>query len=71
MSDTNPIHRAIEEAQRKINATLAELEHTTEGYVRGLDVIDLDARTISDDRPSLQRRVFIDLQPKPGTGWAT
>lgn len=71
MEHPNPIHSAIDDAQRQINAILAELERTTDGHVRGLQVIDLDARTISDDRPCLQRRVVIDLQPMPGTGWAT
>lgn len=60
---------AMAKAERSIAQALAELERATEGYVRGVEIIDVETTTYSDERPQMRRRAVIDLEPKPGTHW--
>lgn len=57
-------------AERTIAQALAELEQATEGYVRAVDIIDIETTDYADERVQRQRRVAIELEPKPGTNWS-
>ncbi len=61
---------AVERAQRAIAEALAELEAETEGYVRGVNIVDVEITTMNSTRRQMNRRVEIKLDPKPGTKWS-
>lgn len=60
----------IEKAQRTIAQALADLEAETDGYVRGVDITDIESTTYKSTRKEIQRMVKIDIEPKPGTNWS-
>jgi hypothetical protein len=60
---------AVEAAERKIGAVLADLEADTGGEVRDLNleqIVDSDPH----GRPVLKKKVDVKFQPRPDRHWA-
>jgi len=57
-------------AEDKIASILADLERQTEGYVRSVEIDDIETTDAESARPRLIRKVFVKLDPKPGTSWS-
>jgi hypothetical protein len=58
-----------EEAVKRINQILEELEKSTGQIVKSIDVIGFDCTTLSDTNRQMMRTAVITLEPTPGSNW--
>lgn len=59
------------EAERKIAKVLMQLEADTGMIVEGIDLVDLDRTTVSDEQKTLLRSINLTLHRLPATQWNT
>ena len=69
--DDNKQQQLVEQVERQIAATLADLENRTGCYVEGLNVRSIEVTSIASRTPEFMRRVEVDLRRQPGSRWQT
>lgn len=59
----------IDEAERKVNAILEDLEKTADADVKDIDLEDVVDTDPANGQPVVHRAVDITVQPRAGRSW--
>lgn len=66
----SPIPEAeVEQAERKVNAILEELEESTDTDVKDIDLEDVVDTDLASGKPTVRQAVDITVQPRSKRSW--
>ncbi|MFN4117415.1 hypothetical protein [Acidovorax sp.] len=60
---------AVQQAERKVNAVLEELEESTDSDVKDIDLEDVVDTDPASGQPTVRQAVDITVQPRPKRSW--
>lgn len=69
MRNTPVPEAAVQQAERKVNAVLEELEESTDSDVKDIDLEDVVDTDPASGQPTVRQAVDITVQPRPKRSW--